>query len=143
MLSGGSLTYCSSRLRERASTRQAERGFWQQVNLRQHLLRLIERAGLTPWPKLFHNLRSSAQTDLAERFPSHVVCAWLGNNKAVALHHYLQVTDAHDEQATRLSPRGTESGAAGARIETHVQATPVHRPPKTPRKTAPCESVLY
>jgi len=92
-----------SRLRERASTRQAEKGFWQQVNLRQHLLRLIKRAGLTPWPKLFHNLRASAQTDLADRFPAHVVCSWLGNSGIVAARHYLQVTDAHFEAAQKAA----------------------------------------
>ena len=27
-------------------------------NLRTHLLRFMERAGVEPWPKLFHNLRS-------------------------------------------------------------------------------------
>ena len=39
------------------------------ANLRTQLLRIIERAGLSPWPKLFHNLRASRQTELAERFP--------------------------------------------------------------------------
>jgi hypothetical protein len=29
---------------------------------------------VTPWPKPFQNLRSSCQTDLEDRFPSHV-CA--------------------------------------------------------------------
>jgi integrase len=96
-------TYVFSRLRERASTRQAEKGFWQQVNLRQYLLRLIKRAGLTPWPKLFANLRASAQTDLADRFPAHVVCSWLGNSGIVAARHYLQVTDAHFEAAQKAA----------------------------------------
>jgi len=36
---------------------------------------------------------------LEERFPSHVVCAWLGNSVQVARKHYLQVTDEHFEQA--------------------------------------------
>jgi hypothetical protein len=57
--------------------------------------RIIRRAGVKPWPKLFHNLRSTRQTELTEKFPSHVVCAWLGNSRAVAQDHYLQVTDAH------------------------------------------------
>ena len=61
--------------------------------------RIIKRAGVKPWPKLFHNLRSTRQTELTEKFPSHVVCAWLGNSRAVAQDHYLQVTDAHFAQA--------------------------------------------
>lgn len=32
---------------------------------------------------------------LADRFPIHVVCQWLGNTQAVAQEHYLQVTDDH------------------------------------------------
>jgi integrase len=72
------------------------------VNLRTQLERIIERAGLVPWPKLFHNLRASRQTELAERYPIHVVCAWLGNSARIAGEHYLQVTEAHYEQAAQI-----------------------------------------
>ena len=71
------------------------------VNLRTQLERIIAKAGLTPWPKLFQNLRSTRETELAEHFPAHVVCAWLGNSEAVARKHYLQVTDDHFEQAVQ------------------------------------------
>src|SRR5581483_3965752 len=67
------------------------------VNLRTQLERIIERAGLVPWPKLFHNLRASRQTELAERYLIHVVCAWLGNSARIAGEHYLQVTEAYYE----------------------------------------------
>jgi len=66
---------------------------------RYRLKTIIRRAGLDVWPKLYQNLRSSCQTELEERFPSHVVCAWLGNSVKVAHKHYLQVTDEHFEQA--------------------------------------------
>ena len=62
---------------------------------------IIARAGLTPWPKLFQNLRSTRQTELAEEFPAHVVCAWIGNSEAVAREHYLQVTDEHFAKAAQ------------------------------------------
>jgi hypothetical protein len=52
------------------------------------------------WVKPFQNLRSSCETDLTSRFPLHVACAWIGNSAGVALKHYLQVTDAHFDQAT-------------------------------------------
>jgi hypothetical protein len=78
------------------------------VNLRTQLERIIERAGRVPWPKLFHNLRASRQTELAERYPIHVVCAWLGNSAAVAKEHYLQVTEAHYVQAAQIP---AQSGA--------------------------------
>jgi len=64
-------------------------------NLRTTFQKIIHRAGLKPWLKLFQNLRSSRQTELEESYPSHVVCAWMGNSRAVAQKHYLQVTDEH------------------------------------------------
>jgi integrase len=73
-------------------------------NLRERLMGIIRKAGLTPWPRLFHNLRATRQTELAARFPLHVVCAWLGNKQIIAADHYLQVTDADFQ-------RGAESGA--------------------------------
>lgn len=80
------------------------------ANLRTQLQRIIRKAGLTAWPRLFHNLRSSRQTELAEQFPAQVVCAWIGNTERVAQDHYLQVTDAHFEAAVR--PRRVKPQAA-------------------------------
>lgn len=71
------------------------------LNLRTQLLRIIRRAGLEPWPKLFQNLRSTRETELAEEFPMHVVCRWIGNSQPVAAEHYLQLTDEHFERAVR------------------------------------------
>ena len=53
------------------------------VNLRTQFLRIIRRAGLTAWPKLFPNLRASRETELAgsTRCPSP---AWIGNGALVA-----------------------------------------------------------
>ena len=90
------------------------------ANLRTQLIRYIRKAELTTWPRLFHNLRASCQTDLAERFPSHVVCRWIGNSEAVAREHYLQTTDAHfakavgsaDQRPERAWKGGAESDAA-------------------------------
>ncbi len=67
-------------------------------NLRTRLQKTILRAGLGIWPKLFHNLRATRQTELMEHYPAHVVCAWLGNSQAIAAKHYLQVTEDHFEQ---------------------------------------------
>jgi integrase len=73
---------------------------WRNVNLRTTFKKIIKQAGLTPWPRLFHNLRSSRQTELEERFPTHVVCAWLGNSPDIAREHYLQMRDTYWGQAT-------------------------------------------
>jgi integrase len=69
------------------------------MNLRTRLQRIIHRAGLTAWPKLFQNLRATRQTELAAEYPLHVVCNWIGNSEAIAEKHYLQVTESDFERA--------------------------------------------
>lgn len=71
------------------------------VNLRTELGRIIGRAGVKVWPKLFQNLRSTRETELASRSPIHVVCEWIGNSEIVATNHYLQVTDEDFEAALK------------------------------------------
>lgn len=71
------------------------------VNLRTGLLRIIRRAGLTPWPRLWQNLRSSRETELAAEYPVHVACAWIGNSALVAQKHYLHVTEADFGRAAK------------------------------------------
>jgi integrase len=82
------------------------------VNLRTQLERILKRAGLTQWPRLFQNLRSTRQSELEESFPSHVVCSWMGNSRPIAERHYLQVTDQHFELATSM--RGAAQNPARA-----------------------------
>jgi hypothetical protein len=57
------------------------------VNLRTQLQRIVCRAGLIKWPKLFQNLRASRQTELAAEYPLRVFCTWIGNSEAVAEKH--------------------------------------------------------
>jgi len=71
------------------------------TNMRTQLVKIIRRAGLEPWQKPFQNLRSSRETELAERFPIHVVCKWIGNTASIAARHYLQLTDEHFDRAVR------------------------------------------
>ena len=85
---------------------------WRNCNLRTQRERLLKRAGLQPWPRLFQNLRASRETELAGEFPIHVVTAWMGNTHRIALKHYLQVTDTDFERATQGA---AESGAVFAR----------------------------
>jgi len=81
-------------------------------NLRTQLTRIILKAGLLPWPKLFQNLRATRETELAEAFPIHVVCAWIGNSPTVAARHYLQTTDAHFAKAIGEQKDGAAQKAA-------------------------------
>jgi len=93
------------------------------ANLRTQLTRIIKGAGLTPWPKLFQNLRSTRETELTQQFPVHVVCKWIGNSPQVANRHYLQVTEEHFAQAVQnpvqhsaeLSRPKSRDAQAGAR----------------------------
>ena len=105
------------------------------INLRTALHRAIRRAGLKAWPKLFVNLRSSRETELVERFPLHVVTAWLGNTARIAQKHYLQVTDDH-------FARGAKSGAVA--LQNPVQqpaAASRTKPQDSPQPDAGCELV--
>ena len=106
------------------------------TNLRTQLNRIIRRAGLEPWPKLFQNLRSTRETELAEEYPIHVVCEWIGNSKAIASKHYLQVTDDHFRRATQ---KPTQTGP-----DTEVSASPrptSHTPESLVGKSGHMETV--
>jgi hypothetical protein len=81
-------------------TRYREKG----VNLRTQFRRIIRKAGQDPWPKLFHNLRATRQTELTAEYPIHVVCSWLGNTALIAAKHYLQVTEADFDRAAAVRP---------------------------------------
>ncbi|MBL9093048.1 MAG: site-specific integrase [Planctomycetaceae bacterium] len=78
-------------------------------NLGREFRKILKRAGVNDWPKLFHNMRSSCQTDLMGVYSIHKVCAWLGNSPRVALEHYTQVTEADYALAS-----GAVSGHSGA-----------------------------
>ena len=108
------------------------------ANLRTQLERIIHKAGLTPWPKPFHNLRAMRETQLAQTFPLHVVCAWIGNSQAVATKHYLQVTDEHFRKAAQKAAQHLHAESRSER-----QATdPAHeKTPVLPGFAAPCEMV--
>ncbi|MBA2117809.1 tyrosine-type recombinase/integrase [Bremerella alba] len=69
------------------------------INLRTQLERIIERAGLSGWPKIFQNLRASRATELAAEHPEHVAAAWAGHSTIIAKKHYWRVTDSDFEKA--------------------------------------------
>ena len=66
---------------------------WKNSNLRTEMTRLLRRAGVSGWPRLFHSMRASRQTELQREFPLHVVCSWLGNSPRIAQQSYLLVTE--------------------------------------------------
>ena len=94
-------------------------------NLRTQFERIITRAGVSAWPKLFVNLRSSRQTELSQTYPSYVVCRWMGNSREVADKHYNQVTDEHDRLAAapkKAAPNPALHDAESSKIKMHLAA---------------------
>ena len=91
--------------------------------------KIVKKAGLVPWPRLFHNLWASRETKLSERFPIKVVTAWIGNTPEIAMEHYLEVTDQHWQRALEGDGKGQEpdqdSGTVHRRCETPVQSIAV------------------
>ncbi len=100
------------------------------VNLRTTFGKIIVRAGETPWPRLFHNLRASCATDWVERFPAHAVAKWLGHSPLIAAQHYLQTRDAHFDLAAGRPTSGAESGAPEAQNAAQHPPAPIRKESK-------------
>ncbi len=96
-------------------------------NLRTQMLRILRRAGVKPWERLFHNLRASRQTELADEFPAHIVADWIGNSPEIAERHYLQTTESHFERALRPSDLHPvlQSASESSRNESHANKEPL------------------
>jgi integrase len=94
---------------------------WGGANLRTTLGKIVRRAGVDPWPRLWHSLRASCESDLAQSFPLATVTKWLGNTPSVALRHYVDPTEVAFERALAWRPEqtqcGAKSGAHGAQNE--------------------------
>jgi hypothetical protein len=59
-------------------------------------------------------MRSTRETELAEEFPMHVVCKWMGNSQPVAAKHYLQVTDEHFQRAAGMGEAARKAAQSAA-----------------------------
>lgn len=93
------------------------------VNLRTQFTRIIKRAGLKPWPKLFQNMRRTRQIELVRdlKFPEYVVCEWIGNSEKVATEHYFRVTQADFDRAAVASAMQIPVSQHAARTRIEVQ----------------------
>lgn len=90
------------------------------------LISAIKRAGLEKWPRVWHSLRATRQSELAKEYPAHVVAAWLGNSMEVAQKHYLMVGDDQFEKATRKATQQVPatSGMTGKAVAFAQPQTP-------------------
>ena len=86
---------------------------WGGANVRTTFTKIIRKAGVNPWPRVWHALRASCESDLANSFPLAVVTKWLGNTPSVALRHYVDPTESAFDQALQWMPSqgGAKSGA--------------------------------
>ncbi|MEL6107048.1 MAG: hypothetical protein AAFU85_13475 [Planctomycetota bacterium] len=73
------------------------------ANLATNLNRVIERAGVKTWPKLFVNCRASCRVDLEEHFPAWVCDSWMGHGVQIAEKHYRRMHDEYFDRAVSLA----------------------------------------
>ena len=99
-----------------------------EYNPHTQFVRLIERAGLNPWPKVWQNLRSTRETELLKDFPIHVVCGWIGNTERIGRRHYFQTTEADFDKAV-----GVQRAAKSAAISSSEYAQLAQVKTKEPR----------
>ena len=118
-------------------------------NLRTQLQKIIQRAGLTAWLKLWQNLRSTRATELVSKgWPEYKVCKWLGHTKLVAEKHYWQVTDDDYEKAAAPSPQEAvqPDESRGPRMDqlAHVRGRKGSQPEtQNPGFAGVCEGMRY
>ncbi len=86
--------------------------------LRTGLMKILKKAGIMAWPKIFHNLRASRETELLDDFPIKDVCAWIGNSQAVAMKHYaMRREDSFARANGTLEMRGHNGGHTERQLE--------------------------
>ena len=109
------------------------------TNLRTQINRIAKRAGLALWPKPFHNMRASFQSELMRKYDLSTACRWLGNSPVVAARHYALSTDFDGDfrRAAGIAETGPNSGPFAAQIPAlHIAATTGNQMPTVPENTA-------
>lgn len=87
-------------------------------NNRTLLRRLIRRAGLAVWPRLWQNLRASRATELAAEYPRHVAASWCGHSEAVAAQHYHMARESDFARAIAETPATKKAAQKAAHSDT-------------------------
>lgn len=108
-------------------------------NIGPQFKKIVIRAGLKPWPKLFHNLRASRETELANQSPIQVVYKWICNSPQVASKHYLQITEDHFAKAVQ---NPVQQPAVSGCNELNKSTQAKEKPPEFPRVASGCRSLL-
>jgi integrase len=106
------------------------------VNLRSQFQKILRRAGVTEWPRLFHAMRATRQTELARVLPIDHVCRILGNSPLIASRHYLSMSaDDYEQARLALTQILTQQVQEPAGIDAHFDALGRPGNAKNPGKT--------
>ncbi len=111
-------------------------------NIRTQLAKIIRRAGLVPWPKLWVNLRATRATELAALYPVHVSSAWMGHSVKVAAGHYLTVRDEDFDRATRAAQALHSAPVSGSLGQSEDEGKPYSDGPRGVRNGTDNETAL-
>lgn len=109
-------------------------------NMRTQFCRIIKRAGVTQWPRVFQNLRASRETELVSIVPIQVACKWIGNSVPIAAKHYLQTTDEHFELVLGKKTAAPEPIAQAAKSIPNPAQNPAHHLATRGHKESPSKS---
>ena len=96
--------------------------------LNRKLNRIVLKAGVSPWPRVFQTLRSSCEKEWAMDFPQYAVSKWIGHSIEVSGKHY--ANDVPDELFDRIVNTG----------ETEAVQNPVQQPAEPARKLSQTEN---
>lgn len=107
-------------------------------NLRTQFNRILARAEVAPWERLFHNLRASMQMDLAKSYPAHVVANWAGNSVVIGAKHYLMPTEADFLTASGGTVAVEKVAQGGHRTRAHRRVMNAKKPQILERIAALC-----
>lgn len=86
---------------------------WRNCNLRTKFLKRLARAKVEPWPRLFHSMRASRETELEKEFGIYVACAWIGNSPKVAQKSYILVTEDDFKKALGSAKSSADTASKG------------------------------
>lgn len=86
-------------------------------NLRTGLLKLIKRCGLKPWPRLWHNFRTSRATELVAEYPMATAAAWLGHSVGIMAAHYITSPDLDSDFQKAVKKGAVKSAVRGGELD--------------------------
>ena len=95
------------------------------TNIGTEARRIIARAGVPQWEKVFVNLRASRSDELDRTLPPHVVDAWLGHSGKVRRAHYLMVTESDFAEASGRVTKAAQKAAHSTPVRSHQQPSEV------------------